>query len=595
APASGPCCCRHHGGYRVRRCVRCRCFASNVRRRRVRLGTVVRVRGIRIERRHAFLGLGLDRLRLRQERRELRELVQTAQAHSLQEVVRRRVQDRACFGFRARLLDQTPLQEGAHHTVAVDSADGGHPAPAGRLAVGDGREGLQRGLGEAGLLAVQDEALDGRRVLRAAVEAPAAHDQPQLEPAALGGVLVGQFGERVRDPARGTLQYLRQVLHGRGLVDDHQDGFEGGLEVQVRDGGHSGRAAVPGGGVVVAHALLSSFWPSVACSGGRSNSSVTAGSASPSPPVQRTVSSPSALSWSRATAFSRYSSSRARNRATTVRVSSVSSTSARKLASPSSLSRATTLPAGSCTLTGGAWMWSTYTWGVGLGGIAFTASFAKPAAPMLMTTSGSSSAWCGSRPTVRGWRRASASSRSLKISAMRLYARYCSSRANSRSRASSRARSASSSTSAAGSSRAALRSSRVAATTRNSVVSSRSQSGPSARMYAMNSSVTRDSATSVTSSLCLAISCSSRSNGPSKLASRTVNRPSSASSPASSPASAPAPPASPSGADTAGTRPSGPFSGPGPPYGAPGSAGLSGTARAAPTACCVSGPAGAGV
>src|SRR4051795_7383930 len=40
----------------------------------------------------------------------------------------------------------------------------------------------------------------------------------------------------------------------------------------------------------------------------------------------------------------------------------------------------------------------------------------------------------------------------------------------------------------------------------------------------MNSSVTADSAISVTSSLCLPISCSSRSKGPSKLVSRTVNR-----------------------------------------------------------------------
>ena len=86
-------------------------------------GTLVRVRGVRIERRYGFLGLGLNRLRLREEGRELRELVQTAQAHPLQKVVRRRVQDRTCFGFRARLLDQTPLQEGTHHAVAVDSAD----------------------------------------------------------------------------------------------------------------------------------------------------------------------------------------------------------------------------------------------------------------------------------------------------------------------------------------------------------------------------------------------------------------------------------------------------------------------------------------
>ena len=40
----------------------------------------------------------------------------------------------------------------------------------------------------------------------------------------------------------------------------------------------------------------------------------------------------------------------------------------------------------------------------------------------------------------------------------------------------------------------------------------------------MKSSVTRCSATSVTSSSCWEISCSSRSNGPSKFDNRTVNR-----------------------------------------------------------------------
>src|SRR4051794_10327364 len=61
--------------------------------------------------------------------------------------------------------------------------------------------------------------------------------------------------------------------------------------------------------------------------------------------------------------------------------------------------------------------------------------------------------------------------------------------------------------------------------TRNSLAWSRSSWSPSARRCAMNSSVTFDRAISVTSSLCLPISCSSRSNGPSKFASRTVKRP----------------------------------------------------------------------
>ena len=45
----------------------------------------------------------------------------------------------------------------------------------------------------------------------------------------------------------------------------------------------------------------------------------------------------------------------------------------------------------------------------------------------------------------------------------------------------------------------------------------------------MKSSVTWCSATSVTSILCLPMSCSSRSNGPVKLSRRTVNFPESAS------------------------------------------------------------------
>ncbi len=58
----------------------CHCFASKFRRRRV---VCICIRCIRIERRDPFQRLGLDRVRLGEEGRELRELVQTAQAHSL--------------------------------------------------------------------------------------------------------------------------------------------------------------------------------------------------------------------------------------------------------------------------------------------------------------------------------------------------------------------------------------------------------------------------------------------------------------------------------------------------------------------------------
>src|SRR5690606_13661013 len=195
------------------------------------------------------------------------------------------------------------------------------------------------------------------------VEAPAARDQAQLEAAPLHGVLVGQLPQGVGDLPLRALQYLRQVLLGGGLVHDHEDRLEGGLELETGD------VARPRGrlGGVLAHFFCSSS----GCSGGRSNSSVTVGVSSPSPPVQRTSSSPRAVSCSSATAFSRYSSSSARNRATTVRVSPASSTSTRNDTSRSSFSRATTIPACSCTLTRGAWMWSTYTCGLGLGCIAF--------------------------------------------------------------------------------------------------------------------------------------------------------------------------------------------------------------------------------
>ena len=93
---------------------------------------------------------------------------------------------------------------------------------------------------------------------------------------------------------------------------------------------------------------------------------------------------------------------------------------------------------------------------------------------------------CRSAPRAATWRSArrarpragAAGSRRpaarAKVPATSLNALYCSSRAKSRSRASSSARSSSSSTSPCGSSRAALRSSRVEATSRNDVICSRS-------------------------------------------------------------------------------------------------------------------------
>ena len=125
-------------------------------------------------------------------------------------------------------------------------------------------------------------------------------------------------------------------------------------------------------------------------------------------------------------------------------------------------------PPGACrwltSTPGGAWR----------GASARAAIAASCSGPMRQTSSGSSAARCGSSWTVRGNRRPSVASRSATNAATCLYARYCSSRANSRSRASSSSRSSASSTSPDGSSRAALRSSSVAATTRNSLAWPRS-------------------------------------------------------------------------------------------------------------------------
>src|SRR6266496_442022 len=75
------------------------------------------------------------------------------------------------------------------------------------------------------------------------------------------------------------------------------------------------------------------------------------------------------------------------------------------------------------------------------------------------------------------------------------------------------------------SSRATERGYRRRAPASSSAVSSRFHASPAWRRWAMKSSVTWCSATSVTYSSCCEMSCSSRSNGPSKFDSLTVNRP----------------------------------------------------------------------
>ena len=213
-----------------------------------------------------------------------------------------------------------------------------------------------------------------------------------------------------------------------------------------------------------------------------SNSSVISTSPS-SAPVQRTVSSPSGVTWSKATAPSRNSSSSARNRATVVSVSGgvAAQRPERHRALPAQpvddqrrlLADADRrgVQVGQRHLRAPAW----------------APAPARPArrTPRARARSAPRAAASRSAPRARppaGSAAPPRRSRSSSTEATCLNARYCSSRANSRSRASSSARSSSSSTSACGSSRAALRSSRVAATSRNDEVCSRSHVLAAARL-----------------------------------------------------------------------------------------------------------------
>ena len=233
-----------------------------------------------------------------------------------------------------------------------------------------------------------------------------------------------------------------------------------------------------------------------------------------SDPVQRTVSSPSGLTWSNPTAPSRNSSSSDEEAGDPRQhVGGVTAERAERHrpAAPQPVDhQGGLLLARSPSVHGGARRTSPApAW-------APSPSRRAPRTPAARCRSGPRAA--GSRSARRGrpregtcGTRLPAAARGLPATCLK--ALYCSRRANSRSRASSSAKSSSSSTSPCGSSRAALRSSSVEATTRKDDVCSRSHSGPPALMCAMNSSVTFDSATSVMSSLCLAIRLSSRSNG----------------------------------------------------------------------------------
>ena len=121
------------------------------------------------------------------------------------------------------------------------------------------------------------------------------------------------------------------------------------------------------------------------------------------------------------------------------------------------------------TLTRALWRCSTLTSGGALGVKTRSAMAAKRWGPTPMRTSGRRAASPASSATTRANDLSARAMDSWKWAAISLNARYCKRRAKRISRASSRARSSSSSISPLGSRRAALRSSRVAAITRNSV------------------------------------------------------------------------------------------------------------------------------
>src|SRR5215813_1083514 len=96
---------------------------------------------------------------LRQERREIGQILQAGQAQPLQEVPGGPVQDGTGFLIRPRFLGEAAQYQRAHDPVAVDPAHRRYPGPAHRLAVGHHGQRLQRRLGQPDLLPVTDETL----------------------------------------------------------------------------------------------------------------------------------------------------------------------------------------------------------------------------------------------------------------------------------------------------------------------------------------------------------------------------------------------------------------------------------------------------
>src|ERR1700756_5169906 len=145
---------------------------------------------------------------LRQERRQLGQLVQGRHAQALEEVAGGAVQDRASLLVGPRVLDKPAQHERPDHAVAVDAAHRGDPGPANRLPVGDDRQGLQRRLGKPDFLAVPDEPLDERGAVFPSIEAPAARYLPQVEAAAVPRVLAREGTQAVGDLVPRALKHL---------------------------------------------------------------------------------------------------------------------------------------------------------------------------------------------------------------------------------------------------------------------------------------------------------------------------------------------------------------------------------------------------